>query len=141
MAKKTIVTAAIKRGKKTILRAEITPNVGASTLERFIRKNIKPTGGWLMTDGAKTYTRLKKDYFHASVDHQKEFAKGSTHINNVEVWFAHLKRSLKGTFKNVSPKHLQSYLDAFVFHYNMRHNDRERFGVLLGAVLQPVKIA
>lgn len=137
MAKKSIVTAAIKRGKTKILKAEISPNVGAATLERFVRSNVKPTGGWLMTDAANTYKRLKEDYCHDSVDHSKEFVKGSVHVNNVETWFAHLKRSLRGTFKSVSRKHLQSYLDAFVFHYNNAGNDRARFGVLLGAVLRP----
>jgi transposase len=57
------------------------------------------------------------------------------HINTVETFFAHLKRSIKGTFKSVSKKHLQSYLDAFVFHYCNRHSDKARFEALFGALL------
>jgi hypothetical protein len=57
------------------------------------------------------------------------------HINRVEAFWAHVKRSVKGTHKVISQKHLQSYLDGFVFHYNNRHNDRQRFEVLLDRIL------
>lgn len=53
----------------------------------------------------------------------------------MSLW-AHIKRSMRGTYKVVSKKHLQSYLDAFAFHYNNRHSDTERFAVLLGALLR-----
>lgn len=50
----------------------------------------------------------------------------------------HVKRSVKGTHKVVSKKYLQSYLDAFVWHYNQRTcTDAERFATLLGGLLQP----
>jgi hypothetical protein len=48
-----------------------------------------------------------------------------------------LKRSIKGTHKNVSPAYLQSYLDGFVFHANNRDSDSQRFSALLGALLRP----
>jgi phage-related protein len=46
------------------------------------------------------------------------------------------KRSISGTHKVVSKKHLQEYLDAFVFLRNNRDNDKARFFSLLGIVLQ-----
>ena len=73
------------------------------------------------------------------VDHHKgEYVRGDIHINNVEAFWSHIKRSIKGTHKVVSKKHLQSYLDGFVFHYNQRKGtDAQRFSALLGALLQP----
>ena len=57
------------------------------------------------------------------------------------VW-SHVKRSIAGTHKHVSRRHLQSYVDGFVFHRNNRHNDSQRFAVLLGTLLssRPVEI-
>ncbi|MEI6057617.1 MAG: IS1595 family transposase [bacterium] len=138
IAKKSVVTAAVRRGKYGEIRAKVGQNVSADALEKFVKEHIA-RGGRLMTDNAKGYRRLDK-YSLSSVDHgRNEFARGDVHINTIEGWFGHVKRSMKGTFKSVSKKHLQSYLDAFVFHYNNRHNDKARFGVLLGALLQPAK--
>ena len=61
------------------------------------------------------------------------------HVNNVETFWAHVKRSIRGTHKSVSKRHLQEYLDAFVFHYNNRHSDTERFALLLGTLLRASK--
>lgn len=130
---KSVVTVAMLRYGH--MRAEVRDNVTASSLEEFITKNVK-LGSLLMTDNAHGYQRMNDRYQLETVNHSKrEFARGGTHINNVETWFSHIKRSITGTFKAVSKEHLQSYLDAFVFHYNNRHNDRERFSVLLDTVL------
>ena len=41
--------------------------------------------------------------------------------------FGNLKTWLRGTFHGVSPKHLQRYLDEFVFRFDRRWKDAERF--------------
>lgn len=139
IAKKAVVTVAIQRGKNNRMLAEVTPNVTATIVEKFIKKNIRKGGTWILTDSSATYKRMRKKYYMDQVNHSKgEYVNGTTHVNSVETWFAHVKRCLRGTFKNVSKKHLQSYVDSFVWHYNNRSNDRDRFGALLGAVLRPV---
>lgn len=135
VAAKSVITVAVERGGR--IRAKATSDVTANSIEYFIRENIK-NGSRLFTDNAKGYRRMAKDYDLSSVDHGKrEYVRGEAHVNTIETWFAHLKRSLRGTFKSVSKRHLQSYLDAFAFHYNNRHSDRERFEALLGSVLKP----
>lgn len=135
IAKKSIVTIAVERGGNA--RAEIMPDTTASTIQSFIERNIATKATSILSDNAKVYWRSDKTHDRHSVDHSKgEWAKGDVHINTVETFFAHLKRSFKGTFKVISKQHLQSYLDAFVWHYNNRYNDRERFGALLGTLLQ-----
>ena len=54
----------------------------------------------------------------------------------VDAFWSHIKRSITGTHKVVSKKHLQEYLDAFVFHRNNGGNDKQRFFSLLETVLQ-----
>lgn len=131
--KKAKIMVAVERGGK--MKAIVQNGATANEVEKFIRNNIEPKS-ILMTDSAPAYGRVKGSYDHYSVNHsKKEFARGSFHINTIETWFAHLKRSIAGTHKAISKQHLQSYLDAFVFHYNNRHNDRARFSSLVGAVL------
>jgi transposase len=109
-------------------------------MKDFINRNIEVKATTLMTDSSPTYKSMDKVRDRLSVNHSKgEYAKNDVHINTIETFFAHLKRSIKGTYKAISKQHLQSYLDSFVFHYNNRHNDKERFGVLLGTLLQSVR--
>jgi hypothetical protein len=41
--------------------------------------------------------------------------------------FGNLKTWLRGTFHGVSPKHLQRYLDEFVFRFDRRWQEAELF--------------
>lgn len=134
---KSVVMIAMERNGK--MKAKISENSTADEIENFVKNNIVPKS-FLVTDTAKAYGRINKNYDHLTVNHSKgEYARENVHTNNVETWIAHLKRSLRGTFKSVSKKHLQSYLDAFVFHYNNRHSGKDRFSALIGALLQTAK--
>lgn len=62
--------------------------------------------------------------------------RGDVHVNSVERFWSHVKNSIKGTHKVISKQYLQSYLDGFVFHYNNRHNDRDRFSSLIYTLLR-----
>ncbi len=133
IAKKSIVAIAVERGGK--MKAEILPTNSTFFMQDFIKRNIKTTAN-LITDSSHVYKRGDKEYTRFSVNHNKgEYVRGAVHVNTVETFFAHLKRSMKGTYKVISKQHLQTYLDAFVWHYNNRHNDKERFAVLLGTLL------
>ena len=54
--------------------------------------------------------------------------------------FANLKRWALGVYHGLRPKHLQSYLDEFVFRFNRRRNRPAAFQSLLriGAATKPV---
>lgn len=134
MAKKSIVLIAAERGGN--IRAQVVPVASAQSMQAFIKKNIESVSTRILTDSSRVYLRSDKTHEREAVNHQKEYVRGDVHTNTVETFFAHLKRSIGGTYKVISKKHLQSYLDAFVFHYNNRHNDRERFSSLFGALLQ-----
>jgi len=134
MKKKAVVVGAVERDGKA--RVETVPDATADTLGKFIVENIQKKDTRLLTDGSNRYENWAYDYDRHSVNHgKKEYTRGDIHVNHVENFWSHLKRSIKGTHKVVSKKHLQSYLDGFVFHYNNRHNDRERFSSLLSALL------
>ena len=108
---------------------------GDRTRQNFIKENVK-TESLLLTDGGKGYRRLGKHYGHYSVDHHKnEYVRGDIHVNSMENFRSHSKRSITGVYKRVSKKHAQSYLNAFAFHYNNQYNDKKRFETLLQIVL------
>jgi transposase len=135
MAKKIVVIVAVEREGHA--KAEVVPDSSSHTMTEFIRRNIETKLTNTLTDSSKVYLRSDKTHDRYSVDHHKgEYVRDDIHINTVETFFAHLKRSIRGTFKSLSRRHFQSYLDAFVFHYNNRYNDKERFSSLLGMLLQ-----
>ncbi len=132
---KTTVMAAVQRGGE--MRAEATQDMTAWEVKKFLDKNVERENTLLMTDGSRSYQNSTEGYKRETVDHgRKVYARANIHVNSVERFWSHIKRSIKGTHKSISKKYVQSYLDAFVFHYNNRHNDRQRFSSLLGAVLQ-----
>jgi hypothetical protein len=57
---------------------------------------------------------------------------GSTHTNTIEGFFGNLKTGMRGAYKHVSPRYLQSYLDEYAWRYNARRNGRALFAQLLG---------
>jgi transposase len=97
---------------------------------------VNPITTRLMTDKSQSYINAAKGYARETVDHsRKEYLRGNVYVNTMDSFWAHVKRSVTGTNKVISKKYLQSYLDGFVFHYNNRHSDNERFSSLLGALL------
>ena len=132
---KTRVLAAIER--KGQARAQVVSSGSAKNHKNFLWQNVSTKDTKLMTDKALQLNNVARPYDRHSVHHKKrEFVRGSAHTNTVDWFWSHVKGSLRGTHKHVSPKHLQSYLDGFVFHYNNAGSDKARFFALLDTVLQ-----
>jgi transposase len=134
---KPVIIAAVERGGK--LRAKVTPDAKARSIYRFLADNINVEKTRLITDASRVYHDAGYKHVHHVINHSKEYVRGDVHINRIEGFWAHVKRSINGTHKVVSKKYLQSYLDGFVFHYNTRRNDRTRFSSLLDELLWPAK--
>lgn len=133
MKMKAAVMGAVSRGGK--VRLKVVPDASAMTIQAFLARNVASTAR-LITDDAFTYVRSASNYAREIVRHKEEYVRGDVHINGIETLWGHIKRSIKGTYKSISKQELQAYLDAFAFHYNNRHSDTDRFGVLLGSVLR-----
>ena len=56
---------------------------------------------------------------------------GTAHTNTIEGFFGHLKPSIRGTYRKVSHRWLQGYLNEFTFRYNERHSQQAMFYTLL----------
>lgn len=131
---KSPVLGAVERGGE--VRTKVVEDIGAAEHGKFLRENVETEGTALMTDSTKVLDNVAVGYERHTVNHsRKEWVRGGIYINTMEAYWAHVKRSIRGTHKVVSKKHLQSYLDAFSFHWNNRHSDTARFSALLGTVL------
>ena len=132
--KATVFAAKARAGE---FRAEVTADGSAKSHKHFIWKNVSTKNTRLLTDSAKHFVKVATPYRREAVNHSKhEYVRGDVHVNGVENFWSHVKASIRGTHKKVSPKYLQSYLNGFVFHYNNARTDRERFFSLLDTVLQ-----
>ena len=115
------------------LKAVHVPNTTTETLSTEIINTIKE-GATLYTDEYSSYKALKRIYDHQFVKHsRKQYVKGRVHTNTIEGFWSILKRGIFGVYHFTSKKHLQLYVDEFVFRYNTRTNSEAvRFNTLLG---------
>jgi transposase-like protein len=122
---KTTVLGAIQRGGK--VRLEKGAHAAAPTKEElhaFIKAKIADEAKAILTDKNSGYQRIGDDNtIHVTVDHgDKEWVRGIWHTNTLEnVWLL-FKRSIVGSYHQVSVKHLDRYLDEFEFRFNNREN-------------------
>ncbi len=136
---KVPVFGMIERGG--LLIAKVVTDTKATTLLPIIQGYVKKDS-ILYTDGWG-YGDIEDDYTQMSVDHGKGFY-GTTIIdyetgevikvntNSIENAWTHLKRMIMGTYYRLSKKHMQSYVDEFVFRFNTRKDTiAQRFNLLL----------
>jgi transposase-like protein len=111
------------------LRLAMIADNSAASLEAFVRANVKP-GATLLTDGHAAYPGLSGDYRH------DPRVVGAMAANIVLPWshraFALMKRWALGTYHGLRRKHVDTYLDEFVFRYNRRFYRHVSFETMLG---------
>lgn len=127
---KNPVVGTVERNGK--LNANVVENVGSVTLTREIVANVKESAS-LYTDECLGYKGVSRIYDHSIVKHnQSQYVNGRVHTNTIEGFWSLLKRSIFGIYHFTSKKHLQMYVDEFVFRYNTRSTtEAMRFNLLL----------
>lgn len=128
--KKAIVVAVVEHKGKYMgrIRLRKIPDVTEHSLLTFIKDTVEP-GSYVETDGFSSYQNLKKHgYKHRPIaPDDVDLALPRAHIV-----FSNLKTWIKGTFHGVSAKHLQAYLNEFVFRFNRRKTPMAAFQTILG---------
>jgi len=132
---KTLVAVALETDGSYIGKASFKQINHATKNElcNFVDSHV-PKGSSVTTDGFKSYYSLKDNYDHIvnisfNDNDDKSLEKIHIIIGNLKTWLA-------GIFNRYPKKHIQSYLNEFVFRFNQRNNLNNIFSELLNNCIQ-----
>jgi transposase-like protein len=120
---KTMILGALQRNGD--VRLEVSrQRPTREVLHAFIRSKVADETSNIMTDDFNQYDGIADDNTkHETVSHsKKEWVRGNVHTNGLEGVWSLFKRSVIGSYHQVSVKHLDRYLDEFEFRFNNREN-------------------
>lgn len=80
-----------------------------------------------------SYRKLNDmDYYHNYINHSaKKYVINNVHINSIEGFWSLMNRGISGVYHSVSSKHLNKYINEYVFRYNHREDAGLMFYYLL----------
>lgn len=119
---KTPIVGIIERNGKVKADARLDRILTAKKMKALARANIDLKKSVVITDEFKSYLGFKKITNHKVIEHEKCFTNGDIHTNNMESFWALLKRGIMGQYHKVSKKHLNEYIDEFCYRHNNRNN-------------------
>lgn len=128
--KAIVIVAVERRGTKAgRIRLRYISNLSEETIMRFIDDSIEKKT-IIITDSLKSYWNLSKHgYTHKAITQKRANKESSLPIAHIAI--SNLKTWLKGTHHGVSKKHLQAYLNEFVFRFNRRFYPMAGFRTIL----------
>lgn len=119
------------------LKLVVSPKNENSEVKPIVRQHINEDA-FVITDSSTNYIGLEKEFAgHETVNHfNNEFVRnGVIHTNGIEGAFSMLKRSIVGTYHNLSPKHLFRYCNETTYRYNTRKmHDGQRFELTISNI-------
>lgn len=133
--KQLIVIAAEFSGKNQIgrIRIQRSPDASAEKLEAFIKRNIAPKST-IHTDGWRGYNGVA-DMGYSHRPQKAALVDPDELLPRINIVTALLKRWILGTHQGrLDLKHMDSYLEEFVFRFN-RRTSKER-GLLFRRVIE-----
>jgi len=128
-SKATILGMVEREGR---VRLRVIPSRRGEGLSREVRTHVNPAA-FLLTDDWIAYRPLRREYDWATINHSAGvYVEGDIHTNTIEGFFGNLKTGMRGNYKHVSDRWLQSYLDEYAWRYNERfRGGRSMFRSLL----------
>ena len=131
-SEKTCIIGLVNRDTKQVKAYKVSSNEKDVLLGK-IYSNVKDNST-IFTDSYNGYDDLKKYYNHEFVKHcageynrDKKTKDGRTankiNTNSIEGFWSQLKRGIEGIYHWTSKKHIQRYINEFVFRYNTKNKD------------------
>jgi transposase-like protein len=128
-ASKTPVFGMIER--KGRVRAVVMPHVNQDAVERAIFHGVDRGRTRLLTDEHPVYANIERMLPHDVIRHESEYVRGDIHTQNIDSFWAVLKRGLIGTYHHVDAAYLHQYVAEYEFRHNTRQiKDADRFMAL-----------
>jgi transposase len=127
---KPTVIGMVERGGR--LRFRVVPSRRGVVLSRAVLANVNPSS-IIFTDDWPAYKPLRRSYIdHKVINHSAGlYVRGDTHTNSIEGAFGNMKTGMRGAYKKVSPRYLQSYLDEYTWRHNAKRVGEPLFEQLL----------
>ncbi len=121
------------------LRLRVVPDRSAEMLTGFIKENIA-LGASVSTDGWDSYNGISEmGYRHEALTLAGDPDKAEAHLPMIHLVFSNMKTWIKGTHHGrIEPKHLQAYLNEYVFRFNRRFYPMTAFHSILGIAARSV---
>jgi transposase-like protein len=119
---KAVVIGAVQRGGE--IRLKVLPNTRRGNIHGFINQTVSGEATAIYTDELASYKGIgDHDTRHETVTHSAdEWVRGDVHTNTAESVWSLFKRSIVGSYHQLSLKHLPAYLDEIEFRFNNRDN-------------------
>jgi len=138
--KKSPVVGVVDREKGKVYAKVSLPNEKGKRLSGnqllAILNEVCKDNATVITDEFMGYGVLRRtEHVHLVIDHTQGFVNDFIHTNNVESFWAILKRGVYRIYHHVSVKYLQNYVNEFCFRFNNRDNGDMFDLVLSQAVL------
>ncbi len=128
--RKATVLGMVERNGR--VRARVIPSRRGEPLSDEVRAHINPNS-ILYTDDWVAYKPLSGEFAdHRVINHSDgSYVEGERYTNTIEGFFGNMKTGMRGAYKKVSRRWLQSYVDEYVWRYNARLQGGSYFDQLL----------
>lgn len=128
-SKATILGMVERQGR---VRLRVIPSRRGEPLSSEVRTHMNPAA-FMLTDDWPAYKPLRREgYDGAVINHSAgSYVWGDVHTNTINGFFGNLKTGMRGAYKHVSDRWLQSYLDEYAWRYNSRRQPGGYFEQLL----------
>lgn len=114
---KTPVLGMVERGGRIV--AQVIPDTSQRSITPVVCQRVDRSAT-IYTDEWQGYDTIAKLYSRFFVDHSRgQYASGNVTTNRIEGFWGILKRGIIGVYQMTSRKHLQRYVDEFVWRYNL----------------------
>ena len=126
----------VERGGR--VSAQVVDDATMLSLYPWIGKTIAE-GTTIFTDEHQTYMNMPRALFdHQSIRHRDGvYVDGNVHTQTIENFWMLVKNGIRGVYHSVSGKHLQGYLNEYVWRYNHRDDDAAMFLQLILRAARP----
>jgi transposase-like protein len=117
-----MVMGAVQRDGSVRLR--VGPTADRVTLHGFLNDVVSDDAEAIFTDSWKAYEGIADhNTRHETVNHyREEWVRGNVHTQTIESVWSLFKRSIIGSYHQISVKHMPAYLDELEWRYNNRDN-------------------
>ena len=128
--RKATVLGMVERGGR--VRVRVVPARRGEGFSQEVRANVNPDA-ILYTDDWMAYRPLSREFAdHRVINHSAgSYVEGDIYTNTIEGFFGNMKTGMRGAYKKVSRKYLQSYVDEYAWRYNARRVPGSMFDQLL----------